>query len=104
MGKETVERELREFKKRVNKDFPVKHLILFGSHASGKATKDSDIDLIVVSKKFNKFNFIKRAAKMYDYWTLRKPVDFLCYTPDEFKKRQHGVTIVTEALKEGKEI
>ncbi len=104
MVKETIIKDLRNFKRKVNKDFPIEHLILFGSSATGKATKDSDVDLIIVSKNFNRLNFIKRAARMYDYWTLRKPVDFLCYTPEEFNKRKSGVTIVSEALKEGKEI
>lgn len=105
MGKKkSIESELKEFKKKLNKDYPVDHLILFGSTATGKATKDSDIDLIIVSKKFKKLNFMQRGAKMYNYWTLRKPVDFICYTPEEFNKRKNGVTIVKQALKEGKEI
>lgn len=38
---------------------------------------------------------------MYDYWDLRYPVDFLCYTPEEFKKLSKQITTVREAVKEG---
>jgi hypothetical protein len=41
---------------------------------------------------------------MYDYWELRYPVDFLCYTPKEFEREKKKVSIVSEALREGIEI
>lgn len=95
---------LKLFKERVSMDLPIRKLILFGSRASGKVRKDSDVDLIVVSPKFKSMDFFKRGAKMYDYWDLRMPVDFLCYTPEEFKKLSKQITIVSEAIKTGIEI
>ena len=83
-SREHIKRMLEEFKESVNKDFPVENMIFFGSMAEGKATENSDIDLIIVSDKFKDMNFIKRAARMYDYWDLHYPVDFLCYTTKEF--------------------
>ncbi len=100
-SREDIKRVLEKFKDRVNKDFPVKSMIFFGSMAAGKATEESDIDLIIVSDRFKGMNFIKRASKMYDYWDLRYPVDFLCYTPKEFRKLSQGITIVREALDGG---
>ena len=50
------------------------------------------IDLVIVSPKFTKLNFFKRGAKMYDYWDLDYPVDFLCYTPKEFNKFKKQMT------------
>ncbi|MBM3304018.1 MAG: nucleotidyltransferase domain-containing protein [Candidatus Aenigmarchaeota archaeon] len=97
-------RELRTFKKELSRDFPVEKIILFGSLATGRAHEDSDVDLIIVSPKFRGMGFFKRGASMYDYWTIRKPVDFLCYTPEEFKKLSKGVTIVREAEEHGIEI
>jgi hypothetical protein len=41
---------------------------------------------------------------MYDFCDLNYPVDFLCYTPEEFNKLKKEVSIVSEALKEGIEI
>ncbi|MBL7206108.1 MAG: nucleotidyltransferase domain-containing protein [Candidatus Aenigmarchaeota archaeon] len=105
MGKkESVIKSLKDFKKSLSKDFPVKRMLLFGSYASGKPRKDSDIDLIIVSSKFKRLNFIKRGAKMYGYWKIRFPVDFLCYTPKEFNKLKKRPTIVKEAIDNGIEI
>jgi predicted nucleotidyltransferase len=76
-------------------------MILFGSRARGKAGTESDIDLIIVSPKFSGMDFISRGAKMYDYWDLSYPVDFICYTPEEFKKKSKDAAIVRQAVKEG---
>ena len=97
-------KNLINFKSKVDKDMPLEKLILFGSSAKGKTHKWSDIDLIVVSKTFESMNFFERGAKMYDYWKLKKPVDFLCYTPKEFNKLKTRITIVREAIREGIEI
>ena len=101
MDKKPIIAELNEFKIKVKKDFPIDKMIFFGSRATGKSHRDSDIDLIIVSKKFKKLDFIKRSSKMYDYWNLDYPVDFLCFTPEEFNKRSKMITIVREAVKEG---
>jgi len=102
--KKDIEKKLKEFKKAVNKDFPIQRMYLFGSQAWGKPHPDSDIDLIIVSPKFRKLNFFQRGAKMYDTWNLRCPVDFICYTPEEFNKLRKQVSIVSLAIEKGKEI
>lgn len=104
MGRKTIINQLKEYKDELNKDIPINKMIFFGSRAKGIFHKDSDIDLIIVSSKFRKLNFFKRGAKMYDYWDLNYPVDFLCYTPEEFSKLKNQITIVREAVKEGIEI
>ncbi len=101
VGKTTVINELKKFKQTLQKEIAVPKLILFGSVADGTANKDSDVDLIVVSPAFSKLNFFKRGALMYDYWKPLLPVDFLCFTPEEFEQRKKGATIVSHALKTG---
>ena len=71
--REDLIEELKRFKTKISKDMPIQKLILFGSRATGKAGKDSDVDLMVVSKNFKKLNFIRRAAKMYDCWDSKLP-------------------------------
>ena len=104
MGRKKHIDYLREFKKRLNKNIPTDKVILFGSRVKGKPHRWSDFDLVIVSPKFRKLNFIKRGAKMYDYWIIDYPVDFLCYTPKEFNKLKKQITIVREAVREGIEI
>lgn len=103
-AKKNLIQKLELFKKRAGKDIRIDRLILFGSSAIGKTRRWSDIDLIVVSRIFKDMNFFERGAKMYDYWNLKKPVDFLCYTPEEFDRLKKQITIVREAVREGIEI
>jgi len=103
-GKRTIVGQLRKVKMNISKDFPVDRMIFFGSRASGKPHKWSDIDLIIVSSKFRSMDFIERGAKMYNYWNLNYPVDFVCFTPEEFKERAGRASIVREAIKTGIEI
>lgn len=44
---------------------PVKRTILFGSFAYGKAIKDSDVDLIILSDKFAEFSDDERLCLLY---------------------------------------
>lgn len=102
--KKSLMQQLKTFKMNVSKDIPIDKLILFGSMATGKTHKWSDVDLIIVSGKFRRLNFFERGAKMYDYWTVKHPVDFICYTPEEFEKMSKRITIVRQALEEGVEV
>jgi predicted nucleotidyltransferase len=105
MGKkEHIKKRIRQFKVELSKSMPIEKVIFFGSAASGKFRKDSDIDLIIVSKKFQKVVSFKRPLGFYKYWKLDYSVDFLCYTPKEFKELSKKVLIVREAIKEGIEI
>lgn len=102
MDKERAEviRKLKEFIKK----HAVERAILFGSFARGEAREDSDIDLILVSREFEGKSSLKRPVPLYMDWDLGYPVDFLCYTPEEFNSLKKKVTLVREALKEGIEI
>ena len=105
MGKEkSLIKSLKEFRLKTSEHIPINKMIFFGSRVTGKSHKWSDIDLIIVSNKFGHLNFRKRATKMYDYWNLNYPVDFLCYTPKEFNKLKNQITIVREAVRNGIEI
>ena len=99
--------KLKKFKKELTKKYKINKLILFGSCATNKIGEDSDVDLIVVSNFKEKGN-VNRAQCLYREWHLIQkidlPVDFLCYTPKEFKELSKRITIISEALKEGIEI
>lgn len=102
MGKNTTIIEgLIEFRKSLSKEIKVNQLLFFGSRATGKYKPDSDIDLLIVSNSFKNIKPFKRAIKLYDYWTLDYPVDFLCLTPQEFIKKKKQVGTIQQAVKEG---
>jgi len=99
--KEDIIKGLMKFLKNLNKEFEINTVLFFGSRANGKIRKDSDIDLIIVSPDFSKMNFLERGGRMYDFWEMDYPVDFLCYTPNEFNKLKKRISIVKEAIEEG---
>ena len=101
MGRRELVKAIENFVTKLKEDFNIKRVIFFGSRAIGKARKDSDIDLIIVSNDFEGMSFFERGAKMYDYWTEEIPVDFLCFTEKEFNKLKNRISIVSEALTYG---
>ncbi len=106
MGERKIEliEGLKSFKQKISKRYKINKLILFGSWAWGRVNKDSDVDLILVSEDFRGISSLKRPCGFYLDWDLGYPVDFLCYTPEEFEKKREQISIVQEAVKEGIEI
>lgn len=99
--KKFIINKLKIFKSELNVVTPIDKMIFFGSRAKGKSHRYSDIDLIIVSRKFKGKRFRYRPLGFYNYWNLNYPVDFLCYTPEEFNRLKKQITIVKEAVKEG---
>jgi len=104
MARKEIIKKLEQFKGELNKDTPITKMILFGSRAWGKPHKDSDIDLLIVSPHFRRKKPLYRGLRFYEHWRMNYPVDFLCYTPEEFKKLRKQITIVKEAVEKGIEI
>jgi len=101
MGRKKSINVVKNFVKRLSENFEIYRVIFFGSRALGKSNKDSDIDLLIVSDDFKNLDFFQRGAKMYDYWDSDYPVDFLCYTVEEFERLSRMITIVREANDNG---
>ncbi len=102
MDRKELVKKLREFAKKIEKKHNVERIILFGSRARVKKEEDeeSDVDLIIVGKFKDKTN-LKRAPPFYLEWTIDLPVDFLCYTPEEFEMLKKKVSIIKDALTRG---
>ena len=97
---------VQEFRRRLEHDFSVDKMILFGSQASGTARADSDWDVLIVSPNFTGLRFRDRVSRLYRYWDYRHQHAFepLPYTPEEFAARSQGPNIVREAIQTGVEI
>lgn len=68
----------------------VSEIILFGSQAEGKQTKDSDIDVVIISDDFRNKDIFERAniTKDAEIKTIKKfliPLDIVTLTPEEFE-------------------
>lgn len=93
--------KVRAFKERLSRSIPVEKMILFGSCARGQRGKYSDVDLMIVSRAFANKKREERAYVMYKHWEHLDPVDFICFTPEEFAKQKRHAMIVAEAVREG---
>lgn len=98
----SVSTVIRRMVKRIVERFDPDQIILFGSHARGKAGPDSDVDLLVVMP----VNGSKRRKRVDIRLALHDfPVakDILLSTPGEFRLRKHIVgTVEYPAHHEGK--
>ncbi len=92
---------IKKFILKLKKDFAVSKVIFFGSRAANDYLNDSDIDLLIVSPDFKGIDMSGRMSLMYRYWDNRYDVDFLCYTPEEFRKLSKMITIAREAARKG---
>ncbi|TAN33546.1 hypothetical protein EPN28_01905 [Patescibacteria group bacterium] len=60
MSKKQVRKILTKFENELSKKIKVDNIFIFGSAARGEMTRDSDLDLIVISNNFDKMDFMKR--------------------------------------------
>jgi predicted nucleotidyltransferase len=87
---------------RIVRNFNPEQVILFGSHARGTATHDSDVDLLVVMdiEGSARRKAIEIGVAVHD---VRVPKDIIVTTPREFVARRSVVgTIERHALREGR--
>ena len=76
-------------------------ILIFGSRITGGATKDSDIDVIIISERFKNIPFLKRMAMILKQVDFPKHIDFICYTLDEFERIKDKSSVVIDALETG---
>lgn len=108
MGQETVRgvdsAQVSEFVSKLRQSFNVQKILLFGSRARGDYFESSDYDFIIVSDDFQNIPFPYRPLKVYELWPWDKPLEVLCYTAEEYRRKSLQISIVSEALKEGLEL
>ena len=86
------------------KDLNVSKIILFGSQATGKATEESDIDVVIISDDFRNKDIFERAVltKEAEIRTIKKymiPLDIITLTPEEFESE---TSLISGYAKNGK--
>lgn len=90
--------------KYIKKEFKPEKIILFGSRARGDNLKTSDVDLLVVSKKFEGVGWRRRMINVFGGWDKKQMLEPICYTPEEFERKKKQIGIVRQAVKEGIEL
>lgn len=92
---------IQEYIKAVKKEYNVEKVFLFGSYVSGKATKESDIDLAVVSSSFsgNRFKDNVNLGKLT--WKIDTRIEAIAFRPEDFNMDN---MLAYEVIKTGLEI
>jgi predicted nucleotidyltransferase len=86
---------------RIVREFQPERIILFGSYASGKPTRDSDVDLLVILP-FEGKTFAK-SLEILNRADPRFPIDLLARRPDDVERRyREGDPLIRDALDHGK--
>lgn len=73
-------------------------VVLFGSRVVGNAHEESDLDVIIISEKFQNVPFHQRFPLVRK--SIRTPysIDYLCFTPDEFERMKTRSSVLENAL------
>ena len=88
--------------RRIVERFDPEQVILFGSHARGAASRDSDVDLLVVMKEIasKRAKQVEMRCALHD---IHLPKDIIVVTTSELERHKNVVgTVVRPALLEGK--
>jgi uncharacterized protein len=80
-----VQQQVHDYVKNLAREFSPERVILFGSHARGEATDDSDVDLLVIMPTAERS--LQQALEIRRRIPCRFPLDLLVKTPQEVAER-----------------
>ena len=81
----TTQKQIREFGRRLAREFKPRKVVLFGSYAYGSPRPDSDVDLLVVMPLDG--NPVDKSVEMRLRLRPRFPLDLLIRTPAKIRER-----------------
>lgn len=81
----------------IRRIFSPQKVLVFGSRVKGTALENSDIDVIIIADFFRDILFVNRAALVMKSVPFSRHVDYLCYTPEEFKRTKDRSLILRDA-------
>ncbi|MGD8500572.1 MAG: nucleotidyltransferase domain-containing protein [Phycisphaerales bacterium] len=93
--------QIEELGQRIGREFGAERVILFGSHAHGAVTDDSDVDLLVIGSFEGRS--VDRSVQIRMKLRPGFPVDLLVRTAEKVHERiQMGDEFMQGILEEGK--
>lgn len=100
MGQDAVINKIRQFKRALESlNIQVEQLILFGSHATGTAREDSDIDIVVISSSFANRSYWERIDVLSEaIYKVFAPIEASAFTPEEW---QAGKSLIVDYARDG---
>jgi predicted nucleotidyltransferase len=101
--KSVTEKSLKNIGKVIAGSVPTEQVYLFGSHAYGNPTADSDLDIYIVLKDdsgISQLDAIRMAGKAL--FPRRIPMDFLAMEKSDFEKRSKRITLENLVVDRGR--
>jgi predicted nucleotidyltransferase len=93
--------QIRQLYMQIAHEFKSEKIILFGSHAYGQPTPESDLDLLVVMPFEG--DPLKQAVAMLNRLNVLMPVDLFVRTPEQVRHRlAMGDSFMRDILERGK--
>ncbi len=94
-------KQVRRVAKRIAQEYQPEKIILFGSYAWGKPTRDSDFDLLVIKR--GKRDFFRDHNAVHDVIDGEIAADVLVYSPQSLARRVRlGDFFFQDIVKKGK--
>ena len=93
-------KDIRRLARRIAADFKPERVVLFGSHAEGRAGRDSDVDLLVVLPF--RGTPLRKSLEILNRLDVRFPMDLLARRPGDVRRRYaEGDPLIREAMDPG---
>lgn len=99
-----INKSIKDYVEVLKKDIPIQRVVIYGSYAKGKAKKDSDIDLAIISPKFGKNPQEDGKYLFGKLWEVNdSKIEPIGYSPKDFQN-PYPSPLLYEIRKYGKEI
>jgi len=85
MSESEIREKIVEITDKIVREYQPEKIILFGSYAWGKPTKDSDIDLFIVKETENTREMSRKINR--SFFPRYIAMDFIVYTPEQVERR-----------------
>ena len=101
MDSGAIKKPIGQFLKAIPKKITIDKILIFGSQSSNTNSKDSDIDILVISSSFKKMNEDERLDILYKASRFIKPeIHPWGVTQDELEKAS-ALTTIGDAREKG---
>ena len=92
-----VKEALEKLTAKAREELEDAEIYLFGSYARGDWLLDSDVDLVIVSPRFEGLSIGERYVLVRRMLPARISVKVLAYTPEEFKRMKKRSVVLRDA-------
>lgn len=94
--KTVTQEKIKEVTDKIVKEFEPEKIILFGSYAWGKPTKDSDVDLFIIKNSDN----TRETTRIINRFIFPRPfpLDLIVYTSEQVEKRKQMHDFFLESI------